>query len=77
MISRALILINAACTLVGTPLFSRPLAETPAATGVVAFDVEPNGSILIPPGGYAAIGASIAGPTAGLLAGFVWEEIPQ
>lgn len=69
-------LVDAACTLVGTPAWGAWLGETPTATGVTTFDRVSDGSILIPPGGYAAIGTSIAGPAAGLLASFVWQEIP-
>lgn len=67
--------LDAAATLVGTPYWERWLAETIAATGVAqgVFDID--GAILIPPGGWVAIGASIAGPAAGLLGSMEWEEI--
>lgn len=69
--------LDAACTLVGTAAWARWLGETPAATSVTAFSDMTNGGIIIPPGGYVAIGSTIAGPTAGLLASFQWEELAQ
>jgi len=70
-------LADAACTLVGTPAWQRWLAESIAATGIAAFDESTAGELLIPPGGYLAIGTSIAGPTNGLYASISWEENPQ
>lgn len=69
-------LVDAACTLVGTPVWQDWFAETPAATSVTSFSKAYNGNLTIPPGGYLAIGASIAGPAAGLLGAFSWQEIP-
>jgi hypothetical protein len=68
--------LDAACTLVGTPVWSRWFGETPGTTSPLSFVEATNGSLLIPPGGYVAIGATIAGPTAGLLGSFQWEELP-
>ena len=68
-------LVDAACTLVGTPAWARWFAETIATTGEYSFDENVGGEILIPPGGYAAIVTTIAGPTAGLLASFTWQEV--
>jgi hypothetical protein len=68
-------LTDAACTLVGTPVWSRWLGETPGATSSMAFSELIDGGILVPPGGYVAVGSSIAGSTAGLLASMVWEEL--
>lgn len=65
---------DAACTLVGTPVWSEWLTVTPAATSVVGFTADMEGDLIIPPGGYVAIGTSIAGPTNGLLASMEWEE---
>lgn len=71
--------VDAAATLVGAsanaPGWIDWLAETIAATGIVQFTKNYNGSILIPPGGYVAIGASIAGPAAGFLGAFTWQEL--
>jgi hypothetical protein len=69
-------LMDAACTLVGTPTWNSFFAITPSATGVVGFNMDINGEIVIPPGGYMAIGSTIAGPASGLLASIAWEEIP-
>ena len=69
-------LTDAACTIVGTPAWAIWLGLTPSATGVVAFSLELQGSLLIPPGGYLAIGSTIAGPSSGLVASITWEEIP-
>lgn len=68
-------LADAACTLVGTPVWQDWISELTSATGSLSFTRDYSGSLIIPPGGYVAIGASIAGPTAGLLAGISWEEV--
>lgn len=68
-------LVDAACTLVGTPAWGGWLGETPTTTGVTTFDRTYDGAILIPPGGYVAIGTTIAGPAAALLASLTWQEI--
>lgn len=68
-------LVDTACTLVGTPTWSIWLTITSSATSVVSFSLELQGTRLIPPGGYMAIGSTIAGPTSGLLASIDWEEV--
>lgn len=68
--------LDSAATLVGTPAWSRWLGVTPGATSVSQFDTDLQGSIILPPGAYAAIGSLIAGPAAGLLGSFQWEEVP-
>ena len=67
---------DAACTLVGTPVWTMPMmggftAAALPSTGPAILDFE--GSIIIPPGGYAAIGALTAVTGFG---GFMWEEVP-
>ena len=69
-------LVDSACTLVGTPTWNDWLGLTPSATGVMIFNLDLDGESTIPPGGYLAIGSTIAGPTSGLLASISWEEIP-
>lgn len=73
-------LADAACTLVGAsanaPSWARWIAVTPAATSVLSFNDDVAGALIIPPGGYCAIGTSIASPAAGLLASMTWEERP-
>lgn len=66
---------DSACTLVGTPAFVMPLAQCPLATTAPFFNTDIGGAIVIPPGGYVAIGTTIAGPSSGFMGGFVWEEI--
>ena len=67
--------IDAACTLVGTPAWTMPLmggftaAALPGTTPAI-LDLE--GSIIIPPGAYAAIGALTAVTGFG---GIMWEEV--
>lgn len=69
-------LLDSACTLVGTPAWGAWLAETPSATGVVAFTTDLQSGILLPPGAYCAIGTSIASPASGFLGSMDWEEFP-
>jgi hypothetical protein len=68
--------LDSACTLVGTPAWTLPLAETPAATSVVFFSQDLQGAVILQPGAYAAIGTTIAGPATGFMGGFQWEEAP-
>lgn len=67
---------DAACTIVGTPAWSQWFASEAATATNPFFSSDLQGGILIPPGGYAAIGANVAGPTAGLLGSFEWIELP-
>lgn len=68
--------LDSACTIVGTPAWAKWLKVTPSATGVVDFDSDIQGGLIIPPGGYVAIGTSIAGPAAGFLGSMLWAERP-
>lgn len=67
--------LDAAATIVGTPAFVRTLGQAPTATTAFSFSHNINGGIIIPPGGYVAIGANIAGPASGFVGSFAWEEI--
>jgi hypothetical protein len=70
-------LADSACTLVGTPVWSGMLAtvESGAVAGS-AFFRDLNGEIIIPPGGYIAIGTTIVSGAAGMFACITWEEVP-
>lgn len=68
--------LDAACTLVGTPAWGQVLAVTPAATSTVAFSVPLDGAIIIPPGGYIAIGTDVASSALGFFGSMMWEENP-
>lgn len=67
--------IDSAATIVGTPAWSMVLAETPIATELPFFNLDLEGGIILPPGAYAAIGTTIAGPSSGFMGAFQWEEI--
>lgn len=70
-------LADSACTLVGTPVWSSILATSD--TTVVAgslFNTNLNGEFIIPPGGYIAIGTTIASGAAGLFGFISWQEVP-
>jgi hypothetical protein len=67
--------LDAACTLVGTPIWDRWLAQVAASALVTSVnDLEED--LIVPPGGYVAVG-STAAQTSELLATFMWEEKPQ
>lgn len=70
-------LVDSACTLVGTPAYTRPVAQCSTATTAAQFDTDIDGSIIIPPGGYLAIGTTIASPSSGFMGAIEWEENPQ
>lgn len=66
--------VDAACSLVGTPLWVEWMSSnTAATTNNVWFSADLDESIIIPPGGYLAIGGSKTG--GGFLGSFAWEEI--
>jgi hypothetical protein len=44
-------------------------------TAVQALSLDLEGSIVIPPGGYAAIFTSTASGAAGMMASLAWEEV--
>ena len=66
--------LDAACTIVGTPLWT----DWPWSNGLSAnlggFALDLQGSAIIEPGGYMAIGGNVAGPTAGFVGSFRWIE---
>lgn len=67
--------LDAAATLVGTPVWDRWLSCNAATTNNVTFYQDLNDDLIIPPGGYVAVGANAAGPAAGFLGTFEWEEV--
>jgi len=69
-------LADSACTLVGTPAYLRVLGQAPTATTSFAVNVNIDGSIIIPPGGYVCIATNIAGPASGFVGSMMWEENP-
>lgn len=68
--------LDSAATLVGTPIYTMILGETPTATAFSQFSIDLDGSIVLIPGAYAAIGTSIASPASGFLGSMEWEEVP-
>lgn len=68
--------LDSACTIVGTPAWLEWLTETLIATDLPSFNGDMEGSIVLPPGAYCAIGTSIAGPASGFVGSFDWEEVP-
>lgn len=72
-------LLDSACTLVGSganaPLYAMVLGETPTATTSLSFNVDLEGAFVLPPGAYAAIGTTIAGPASGFQGSIEWEEV--
>lgn len=65
--------LDSACTLVGTPLFSDWLAVNGAANSDFGFFQDIDDSLIIPPGGYVAIGATAG--QGGFFGSFSWEEL--
>lgn len=65
--------LDAACTLVGTPAWIDWIAANGATGSCVSFYAELDESILIPPGGYLAIGSTAS--QGGFFGSFFWEEI--
>lgn len=66
---------DSACTIVGTPAWATFLAQCGTATTSTSFTIDLQGAIVIPPGGYAAIGTNIASPASAFQGGFMWAEV--
>lgn len=62
-------LVNTIFGFVGT-------AAVTAVNAVPGFSVDMEGSVVVPPGGYAAIYTSAASGAAGMFASIQWEEVP-
>lgn len=69
-------LVDSACTLVGTPTWTRPLTNNAASAGLPYCNEEFDEGILLIPGAYAAIGTNVAGPASGFMGSFEWSEYP-
>ena len=69
--------LDAACTIVGTPLWDRWLVGSLTTANPNSFNADLDDNIIVPPGGYVAVGANEAGPTSGFWGSFMWEELPQ
>ena len=68
--------LDQAATLVGSPAYAMPLSETQGATALPAFSFDFEGGFMIAPGGYVAVGTTIASPASGFMAGISWGEYP-
>jgi hypothetical protein len=68
--------LDAACTLVGTPVWARWMSAGATATSDPQVGEEIDGGLVIPPGGYVAIGTLVASPSSGFLGSMEWEEVP-
>jgi hypothetical protein len=71
-------LADAAATLVGVPTWTRTFQTLPTTVTVGSlFNVDLNGEIVIPPGGYVCVGATITATAAASFWGSIsWEEAP-
>ena len=66
--------LDSQCTLVGTPAWDRWLTANAATGGEISGTFDLDDDLIIPPGGYVAIGANAAGP-AGFFGTWGWEEL--
>lgn len=67
--------LDSAATLVGTPAWTMWFASA-LTTGIGAFSTDLEGSVVLIPGAYAALGTSVVSGTSGFFGGFEWEEVP-
>lgn len=67
--------LDSAATLVGAPAWNRFFTQNTAAASLMSFSQDMQGSIVLIPGAYAAIGTTIAGPTSGFQGSFEWSEV--
>lgn len=68
--------VDQAATLVGTPAWLDFIASTGVTAGVWGATLDLEGDLVIPPGGYVAIGTTIASPATAHIAGISWIEVP-
>lgn len=68
--------LDAAATLPATPTWIDWLSENTASAGFLSFDKDFDGSLILIPGAFLAVGASVAGPAAGFVGYMEWEELP-
>lgn len=68
-------LVDAACTLVGTPAWFARLTTTQLSADLFGFVYDADGAIVLEPGAYLAIGANAAGPASGFVGSIEWEEL--
>ena len=66
--------LDSQCTLVGTPAWDRWLTGNAATGQEISGTFDLDDDLIIPPGGYVAIGANAAGP-AGFFGTFGYEEL--
>lgn len=67
--------VDAACTIVGTPLWDRWITGSVITADPCNFNIDLDDDLIIPPGGYVAVGCNEAGPTSGFLGSVMWEEL--
>jgi hypothetical protein len=68
--------LDSSATLPLAPTWVKWFKESPPATNGADFDIDLQGGIIIPPGGFIAIGTLAAGPASGFFGSFQWEEVP-
>lgn len=68
--------LDSACTIVGTPAWTMFFGSTPTATTNPSFSYDLEGSIILPPGAYAAIGTTVPSSSSGFWGSMEWEEVP-
>lgn len=66
--------LDSAATLVGTPVWTMWFAAA-IATASASFSTDIEGSIVLIPGAYAALGTSAASASSGFFGAFEWEEV--
>jgi len=67
--------VDSACTIVGTPRWAAWLATDPVATQLPTANYDCRGAIIIPPGGYLALGNLLASGASGFLGSIEWDEV--
>lgn len=66
---------DSACTIVGTPAWSRWFTSSKVSAELNNFGEDLQGGIIIPPGGYVAIGSLLVTPATSFVGAIEWEEI--
>lgn len=67
--------LDSAATIVGTPMWDRWITGNTVTAVPCNFSIDLDDDLIIPPGGYVAIGANAASTATSFLGSFMWEEI--
>lgn len=67
--------VDSACTIVGTPAWGRWFGSSKVSAELNNFAEDIQGGLVIPPGGYVAVGSLLVTPATSFVGSIEWEEV--